>query len=367
MERVFGDSDLLPMWVADMDFEAPECVKEAIVKYAADGLYGYYRVPDAYYDAFIAWEKNYHNYDVKREWIQYVPGVVPALYWLVQVLTSVGDHVAVMPPVYPPFYSAVKDNNRKLAKCPLLNENGKYTMDLERFEALMSEKQVKLFILCSPHNPAGRVWSEQELRAVLEICRRYGVYVVADEIHQDLIMSGHEQISAAVVGDYGDMLVTLTSATKTFNIAGCQNAFLVIQDEAIRKRLEKITKTIHAEEGNAFGYIAVQAAYEGGREWLDDLLQQVEVNYRVLKTELAAHLPQAVISPLEGTYLAWVDMRAYLAPGEIKAVVQDSAGLAVNFGNLFGGGDYASYIRINLATRQESVEAAAKRLIDAIK
>jgi len=364
---LFGDPDLLAMWVADMDFEVPECVKQAALHYAGQGIYGYYKVPEAYYDSFIRWEKTYHNYEVKKDWIRYAPGVVPAIYQLVRVLTEENDHVIFMPPVYPPFFSAVRDNQRKLVECPLVNQSGQYTMDLELFEKLIIENDVKLFILCSPHNPVGRVWSLKELTEVLNICKKHHVYVIADEIHQDLILSGNQQITAATTGSYDDILVTLTSATKTFNIAGCQNSFMIIPDENLRRSLEKITRTMHTNEGNAFGYAVVRSAYEGGREWLEELLRQVEENYQILSSKLKERLPEAVLSPLEGTYLAWIDLSAYVNPEDVREKVQNQAKLAVNYGKMFGGAAYQNFIRLNLATRSENVETAVERLIEAVK
>ena len=281
MER-FHENDLLPLWVADMDFEAPECVKEALKKYVDFGVYGYYAVPQSYYDAFIRWEETYHGYKVKQEWIRFAPGVVPAFNWLLHILTKEKDSVIVMPPVYYPMRDAVLNNNRTLVESPLKRTETGYVMDYEDFEQKIKENDVKLFIFCTPHNPVGRVWTKEEIIKVLEICKKYRVYVIADEIHQDIIMSAYEKVTAATVGNYDEILVTLTAASKTFNLAACQNSIVVIPDKKLRELYDDYMVRIRIKGGNAFGYIAVQSAYEGGREWLEEVLEIIEGNYRYM-------------------------------------------------------------------------------------
>lgn len=365
LKERFGAEDLMPLWVADMDFEAPACVREALAACAADGLYGYYKVPESYYEAFMSWEKKYHGYETQRQWLRYSPGVVPAINWLVQILTEPGDGIGVMTPVYYPFMNAVKDNGRTLVDCPLKEDNGRYTMDLERFRELAG--QMKLFILCSPHNPVGRVWSYEELKELLDCCKENGIFVLADEIHHDLIAGDKEHVAAATVGDYSHMLVTMTAASKTFNLAAMKNSTVIIPDETVRKKWDAFTGRLHVGDGGMMGYVAVRAAYEGGREWLDGVLSIIKDNASCLREALAAELPEAVMSPLEGTYLAWVNLAAYVKPEDMKLVVQDMAGLAVDFGEWFGGSAYAPFIRVNLATSTENVKLAAERLCAAVK
>lgn len=362
--KQYGREGLLPVWVADMDFEAPLCVKKALQEYVDSNVYGYYCVPDTYYDAVIHWENKYQGYPVKKEWIRFIPGVVPAIYWLVQRWAKNGEGVIVMPPVYYPFLNSIKETGRKLVECPLINESGRYRMNLELFEKKIQEEAVKVFILCSPHNPVGRVWNKEELKNVLDICKKYHVYVIADEIHQDIVLNGNQKITAATVGDYDDILVTLTSASKSFNLAGVQNAFIIIPDEGIRAQYDEVARHVHLTEGSTFGYIAVRAAYEEGREWLESVLEIIEKNYHFLKKELEEKLPRAVLTPLEGTYLAWLDLSAYIEPEEIQEVILDKCNLAVDFGEWFGGKEYQSYIRINLATSFENVEEVVRRLVN---
>lgn len=365
-EEKFGDENLLPLWVADMDFEAPSCVKQALKKYVDFGVFGYYQIPNRYYEAFINWEKTYHDYDVKKEWIRFAPGVVPAFNWLIHILTNERDGVLITPPVYYPFKDAVVNNNRTLVESPLMRLEDHYELDYEDFERKIKEQNVKLFIFCTPHNPVGRVWKRDEIVKVLDICKKYGVYVIADEIHQDIIMDGYQKVTAAATGNYDEIMVTLTAATKTFNLAGCQNSIVVIPNESLRKRYDDYLTRLRITGGNAFGYIAVQSAYEGGRKWLDEVLNIIEENYHLMKSILEEKLPKVWIPKLEGTYLMWIDLGAYVSADEIESVIQKDCGLAVDYGSWFGGEEYGTFIRVNLATRRENVELAAERIIAAL-
>lgn len=366
-EEKFGDENLLPLWVADMDFEAPSCVKQALKEYVDFGVFGYYQIPNRYYEAFINWEKTYHDYDVKKEWIRFAPGVVPAFNWLIHILTNERDGVLITPPVYYPFKDAVVNNNRTLVESPLMRLEDHYELDYEDFERKIKEQNVKLFIFCTPHNPVGRVWKRDEIVKALDICKKYGVYVIADEIHQDIIMDGYQKVTAAATGNYDEIMVTLTAATKTFNLAGCQNSIVVIPNESLRKRYDDYLTRLRITGGNAFGYIAVQSAYEGGRKWLDEVLNIIEENYHLMKSILEEKLPKVWIPKLEGTYLMWIDLGAYVSADEIESVIQKDCGLAVDYGSWFGGESYGTFIRVNLATREENIRLAAEKIVEALE
>ncbi len=366
-EEKFGDENLLPLWVADMDFEAPSCVKQALKKYVDFGVFGYYQIPNRYYEAFINWEKTYHDYDVKKEWIRFAPGVVPAFNWLIHILTNERDGVLITPPVYYPFKDAVVNNNRTLVESPLMRLEDHYELDYEDFERKIKEQNVKLFIFCTPHNPVGRVWKRDEIVKALDICKKYGVYVIADEIHQDIIMDGYQKVTAAATGNYDEIMVTLTAATKTFNLAGCQNSIVVIPNESLRKRYDDYLTRLRITGGNAFGYIAVQSAYDGGRKWLDEVLNIIEENYHLMKSILEEKLPKVWIPKLEGTYLMWIDLGAYVSADEIESVIQKDCGLAVDYGSWFGGEAYGTFIRVNLATREENIRLAAEKIVEALE
>lgn len=366
-EEKFGDEHLLPLWVADMDFEAPSCVKQALKEYVDFGVFGYYQIPNRYYEAFINWEKTYHDYDVKKEWIRFAPGVVPAFNWLIHILTNEQDGVLITPPVYYPFKDAVVNNNRTLVESPLMRLEDHYELDYEDFERKIKEQNVKLFIFCTPHNPVGRVWKRDEIVKVLDICKKYGVYVIADEIHQDIIMDGYQKVTAAATGNYDEIMVTLTAATKTFNLAGCQNSIVVIPNESLRKRYDDYLTRLRITGGNAFGYIAVQSAYDGGRKWLDEVLNIIEENYHLMKSVLEEKLPKVWIPKLEGTYLMWIDLGAYVSADEIESVIQKDCGLAVDYGSWFGGEAYGTFIRVNLATREENIRLAAEKIVEVLE
>ena len=362
----FGREDLLALWVADMDFRVPQCVLEAEKDYLDTGVFGYYHPSEGYYQAFMDWEQERHGYSVQREWLRFSPGVVPAINWLIQIFTKPQDRVMVLTPVYYPFLHAVRDNDRTLVACQLVHQDGQYTVDLAAFETAIAENQVRMFIMSSPHNPVSRVWRREELTAMLDICKKHGVLVLSDEIHQDLTFDGHKHIPSATAGDYSHMVITLTAASKTFNLAGCQNAFVVLPDAKLRKAYDAFTKRIHIREGNPFGYIAVEAAYRGGKAWLQQVQEIIWNNYGYLREQLAIHLPKACVTPLEGTYLMWVDFAAYLQPEEMERFFEETCGIAVDYGAWFEG-DGQSHIRINLATSRENVEKAFSSILQGLQ
>lgn len=358
---MFGEEGLLPLWIADMDFRAAECIRQAVHAYVDFGVFGYNSPTDGYYQAFIDWEKRRHGYEVQRGWLRFSPGVVPAFNWLIQALSQPGDRVIVLTPVYYPFLHAVENNDRVLVTSELKNDHGYYTVDFDDFERKIQTQGVKLFILCSPHNPVGRVWSRDELRRMMDICRKHHVCVISDEIHHDLTFEGHPHIPTALTGDYDDILITLTAPSKTFNLAGLQNSLVILPDPALRAKYDQFTKRIRIHGGNAVGYVAAEAAYRGGEEWLEQVKAIILGNYRYARDALAGALPHLVISPLEGTYLMWIDFGAYLAPEEMEGFFQGKCRLAVDYGTLFGG-NAPCCIRLNLATSRENVAEAVRRI-----
>lgn len=363
-KRTFGEAGLLPLWVADMDFQAPACVREAVASWAAHGAYGYYKTPERYYKAFQQWEQEQHGYTVEREWIRFSPGIVSAIYWLVQMITKPGDAITTLTPVYYPFLNAIKDNGRALTPCQLVNEGGKYSIDFDKLDKHFAHTQSKLLIFSSPHNPVGRVWLREELEQLCAICEKHGVTILSDEIHQDLVVGDHPHIPTATL--YKGRIVTLCSASKSFNLAGLKNSFVVIPDERLRTQYDKFTGTICCGDGPSVGYVATTAAFEGGLPWLNSIRERIFDNYQAVCGEFAERLPEAVISPLEGTYLLWIDLRKCLDPEQTKTIVQDVCGLAVDYGDWFGGDDFKGFIRINLATSLDNVMLATSRLLAAL-
>lgn len=368
----FGNPDLIPLWVADMDFRAPKEIVNAIKSHLDYGVFGYALPPQGYFDAVIAWEKEHHGYKIEKEWMRYTPGVVPGIFWCISALTQPADRCLVLTPCYYPFLDAVKNNNRELVCLDLVaDDNGRYTVDLKEFEKAITDNDIKIFLLCSPHNPVGRVWSREELTGMLDLCKKNHVYVVSDEIHQDIVMKGYKHIPAAISGEpgaYDDILITLGAPSKTFNLAGMQNAFAIISNAELKAKVEKYIQTSRINKGTTIGYIAAQAAYEHGNEWLASVLDVIEDNFVYMRDALNRELPLATVTPLEGTYLMWIDLSAYLTAENLEQVVQDEAGLAVDYGKWFWNENKTDlHIRVNLATSKENIHQATEQLIASIK
>ena len=368
LDKRFGNADLISMWVADMEIKAPKEVIEALKERCEHGVFGYSYVSDEYYNSVIKWLKEKHNYEIKKEWLRFTNGVVTAIYCFVNIFTKVDDAVLILTPVYYPFHNAVKDNNRKLITCDLKNTDGYFTIDYDEVEKKIVENKVKLFIQCSPHNPAGRVWKEEELAKILEICKKHNVLVISDEIHQDIIMKGYKHIPSAIVanGKYADNLITVSAASKTFNLAGLIHSNIIISNAELRKKYDEEIKKINQTEINILGMLATQVAYEKGSEWLENVKKIIEDNFNYLKTELNKHIPEITITNLEGTYLVFLDLRKIIPIDKVKEFIQDKCNLAIDFGEWFGA-SFKGFIRVNLATDPEIVKKAVENIITEYK
>jgi len=362
-QEMFSRDGLTGLWVADMDFKAPECVRNALKEAVEFGVFGYVYPRDSYFQAIIDWEARYHGYHIRKEWIHFSPGVVPAFNWMIQILSQPGDAIIVQTPVYYPVLEAVQNNERTLVKSKLVVKDGRYAVDYADFEAKIAQNHVKAFILCSPHNPVGRVWEPEELRRMLEICKHYGVYVISDEIHQDLTFGNHKHTPCALLGDYDDILVTLLAPSKTFNLAGLQNSAVVIPNPEIRARFNKFSKAIRIFYGNMLGYIAAEAAYKDGRPWLEAVKSIIAENDRYVRNAFGSRMPGVFIPELEGTYLLWMDFSAYLKPEQMVDFFENRCNLALDYGNWFGGDDNCS-VRMNLATSPEIIHKAVETILD---
>jgi len=364
LDKRFGNANLTSMWVADMEIKAPKEVIEALKERCEHGVFGYSYVSDEYYNSVINWLKEKHNYEIKKEWLRFTNGVVTAIYCFVNIFTKVDDAILILTPVYYPFHNAVKDNNRKLITCDLKNTDGYFTIDYEEVEKKIVENKVKLFIQCSPHNPAGRVWKEEELAKILEICKKHNVLVISDEIHQDITMKGYKHIPSAIVanGKYADNLITVSAASKTFNLAGLIHSNIIISNDKLRKKYDEEIKKINQTEINILGMLATQVAYEKGSEWLENVKEIIEDNFNYLKTELNKHIPEITITNLEGTYLVFLDLRKIIPIDKVKEFIQDKCNLAIDFGEWFGA-SFKGFIRINLATDPEIVKKAVESII----
>ena len=364
LKDIFGEDDLTPLWVADTEFKTVPEVIEALKKRIEHGAFGYGKIPDTYYDAFFTWQKR-HGMVLKREEIRFDTGIVSSIYTMVNAFTKSGEPVLLCTPVYYPFSDAINNSGRIIAECELDNSGGRYSLDLDKFEKVIAQSQAKLFILCSPHNPVGRVWAEEELRGMLEICRKYGVIVVSDEVHQDFTSPGCRFISASLIADgkYKDMLITLNSGSKTFNLAGLIHSHVIIQSEELRKRYDAYIKSVGQPSMNVLGFVGMEAAFRYGSEWIEGLNGVIQKNYAHMKDEFAAKAPRAIITPLEGTYLMWMDLRSYIGTGPTPDFIQKKCRLAVDVGEWFIEHGGEGFIRINLATLPKYVEYAANSII----
>ena len=367
LESTFGADGLLPLWVADMDFRVDEKIRKAVSEYMDRGIYGYYAVPDSYYEAFIDWEQEEHGLKVERDWIRYSPGVVSGFNFALQVLTEPGDAVIVNTPVYYPFLHAVENNNRRLICSELINDGGRYYIDFEDFEERIVKNNVRAFILCSPHNPVSRVWSADELKKLLDICRRHDVAIISDEIHHDLTFFGSVHIPTLTLADENDRIIMFTAASKTFSTAALKNSFAVISNPGLREKWDSFMTGLRINGGNPLGYIAAETAYRFSKPWLAEVKAVIESNYEYIRDEFAAHLPEVCMTPLEATYLAWADFSAYFAPEELQPFMQDKCRLAFDYGSWFGGSRSGSFIRINLATSEKNIKEMVDRIISGIQ
>ncbi len=354
--------DVLPMWVADMDFHTAPAIVKALQQRVAHGIFGYTHVPDAYYEAVTNWFARRHQWQIQREWMIYIPGVVPALSAIIKALTVPGDKVLIQTPVYNCFFSSIRNNGCEIVTNPLLNANNTFTVNYDELEKKASDPKVKAMILCNPHNPAGRVWTREELTRIGEICIRHGVTVIADEIHCELVMPGHTYTPfASLSEEFLHHSVTCLSPSKAFNIAGLQIANIVCADAGMRAKIDKAVNINEVCDVNPFGVIGTIAAYNEGEEWLLQLLDYLHRNYMYMKTFCTERLPQFPISTLEGTYLVWMDCRALHMPSEeLEQVLTREANLRLNAGTMYGA-EGEGFMRWNIACPQSVLSEGLKR------
>lgn len=367
IEKRFKAEGLIPMWVADMEFRAPDEVIDALNKRISHGVFGYTHLWDSYFEAFFNWQKSRYNIDLKKEWISFSSGLVTALYLIVNAFTDKGDGIIILTPVYYPFHNAVKDNERNLITCDLKNDNGFFSIDFEKLENEIIKNKAKLIIFCNPHNPVGRVWTKEEIEKVFEICKKHNLYIVSDEIHQDINMGVRPFISAlSVKNKFAEKLIVLNSASKTFNLASLLNSHAIIPNEKIRREYKKFVAKVNRTEFNLLGLIATEAAYKYGADWVDGLLKTIKKNYEYIKEEFSNKIPEIIISPLEGTYLPFFDLRNMVSKNRVKEFIQDDCKIAIDFGEWFGK-NFKGFIRVNIATDFKYIEYFANSAINQLK
>lgn len=355
---------ILPLWVADMDFASPPAVLDALAQRIRHGVFGYSDAADeGYFNSLKKWYKKRFDWEIRPEWLVKTPGVVFAICAAIRGLTQPGDAVLIQQPVYYPFESVIKVNNRRLIVNQLILEDNRYRMNLEEMERQIIDEKVKLFILCSPHNPVGRVWSEEELTAVGRLCSKYGVYVVADEIHADFVYTGYRhKVFAAICPEFAQNCILCTAPTKTFNLAGLQISNIFIPNEKLRRIFKRELAKTGYSQPNLMGLLACQAAYEEGEAWLEELIKYLEGNLVLVRNFLEEKLPKVRLVEPEGTYLIWMDFSALGLPDkEIDELFVKKAGLWLDTGTMFGAGG-VGFQRMNIACPRSLLQEALDRM-----
>lgn len=366
-QQLFGDPEVLPLWVADMDFKCAPAIVRAVTDRAAESIYGYTIRTKEYVDAITGWFQRRHDWAVDPSWLTDSPGVVPSLSLAVQSFTEPGDEVMLMSPVYNPFYDVITKNHRTPVECPLILNDNRYEMDYDLLEARM-QQGAKLLLLCSPHNPGGRVWTKEELVRLGDLCVRYDVKVVADEIHCDIVFPEHRHFPFASLSPaFAERTITCLAASKTFNIPGLQASFTVISNPELKKRFDERIQALSIGSVNFFGPPATIAAYNESEPWLDAVLEYVFANHNFAVEYLSEHLPMITPIPSDGTYLLWVDCRALgLNSLELKELMYKDAKIAFNEGSQYGSNG-EGFLRINLACPRDLLAEALNRFASAIQ
>lgn len=366
VKSLYGSDDVLPMWVADMDFPAPPPVTDALVERAKHGVFGYTLTDPSINKLITNWLRKRHDWQVNQSRIIYSPGVISTLHIAMQTITEPEDSILIQTPVYPPFYDVVKKHNRRLIKNPLKFTNNRYEIDFDDFEAKL-KMGVKAFILCNPHNPVGRVWTKQELQRMGELCVKYDVFIFSDEIHADLIFPGHKHIPIASLSDeLSNRTLTCMSPTKTFNLAGLQASYAVVEDKQLREQVVENFKKQGMGMLNTMAVTAMEAAYKEGETWLDELIEVLEKNKKLVVDTIQGRSDISIINP-EGTYLLWFDCRKLgMSHPDLKKFMQEQAKLGLNDGISFGE-EGEGFMRMNIACPTTTVHEGINRLVNALE
>lgn len=367
LKEIFGTDDVLPMWVADMDFLSPSPVIDAVKRRADHGVFGYTGAPESLYESFIDWMGNRHGWEIKRDWVLLSPGIVPAINFAVMALTSPGERIIIQTPVYPPFHDAIIKNGRSIVKSPLKMEDGRFVMDFQSLEMEL-KKGAKMVILCNPHNPVGRVWSRSELIRFGELCIKYNAVIVSDEIHCDIVYGGSKHIPIASISEeFAQNTITCTAPSKTFNIAGLSSSAVIIPNHHLRSSFSNFISRLGIGSGNIFGLTAFEAAYKNGGEWLDELLSYLEGNIGLIQRYLDEKIVKIKAARPEGTYLMWLDCRDLnLSQEKLKEFMINEARVGLNDGTEYGV-EGEGYMRLNFACPRQVLEEGLKRMEKAVR
>jgi cystathionine beta-lyase len=361
LDTYFGKTDLQPLWVADMDFKTPDVINNAIIKRAQHGIYGYAKTTDKAYSLVIQWMKNRHNWTIQKEWITFVNGVVPAYSAAIEALSDKGDEIIVQTPVYFPLFNCVKNNNRKLVTNPLIEKDGYYTMDLEDLRSKITPK-TKILTLCSPHNPVGRVWNKEELTELAQICIQNNITIISDEIHADIVFKKFTPL-ASISNEIANITLTLNSPGKTFNIAGLNCAYVISKNKQILDKYKETAIKREITSINVFGFTALEAAYEYGEEWLEELLAYIKSNINFVDYYLKNNNSKIIFLPPEATYLLWFSFNNFImSHSKVNQKLLNESKVALNSGIAFGP-EGKGFFRLNCALPKENLELALSRLV----
>ncbi|MCL7942831.1 PatB family C-S lyase [Marinobacter sp. ATCH36] len=367
-KAVFGREDVIPLWVADMDFPAPEAVTQALEDRARHPVYGYTLFPESLYESIIDWFKSRHGWTIKRDWLLMAPGVVPSIHAAAMAFAGKGEGIIIQPPVYPPFFSSIQKTGRVVIESPLELVDGRYQMNLEHLEACAAREDARVLLLCSPHNPVGRVWTQSELMAVLTIARRHNLVVLSDEIHCDLTYpdaSAHQMLANLARED--DALVTAVAPTKTFNMPGLGLSALVVANAEHRKALKDVFDAMHMIQCNPFSIAGFEAGYRNGSQWLDQLMGYLQGNRDYVMGYVQQHLPAIKVTEPEGTYLLWLDCRALeMDDSDLKRFFVHQAGIGMNPGITFGEAG-SGFMRMNIGCPRQVLETALNQIRQALE
>lgn len=367
LKEVYGRDDILPLWIADMDFKAPDKVLEALKVKLDHGVFGYNIKSDSLYNSIINWVKKRYNWDIKKEWISFTPGVVVALNIAVKEFAKEGEKIVIQPPVYPPFFRVLENNNVKPNLNPLIHNGEKFVMDYESLEKSIDNK-TKAIILCNPHNPVGRVWTKEELSKLGEICLKNNIIIISDEIHGDLTYKNHKNTAMASISpELAQNTITFMAPSKSFNIAGLATSIAIIPNDELRKTFEEGVERLEIGKVTTFGSTALEAAYTHGEEWLDQAMEYIEDNADFAIEYINKNIPEIKVEKPEGTYLLWLDFKSLNKTGEeINNALVDVGKVALNDGAAYGA-EGSGFFRINIACARSILEDGLERINKAVE
>lgn len=357
--------DVIPLWVADMDFRVAPAIQNALEQRVAHGVFGYNIVPESYYEAVISWFRRRHQWEIQRQWMLYTTAVVPAMSCVIKALTMHGEKVLILSPAYNCFFSSIRNNGCEVLESPLIAVGDTFEIDWQDFEAKCADEKTTLFLLCNPHNPSGRVWTKEELQRMYDMCRKHDVKVASDEIHCELIMPGQQFVP---FGTITDDCVVMNSPSKNFNTAGLQIANIICSHPSWRRRIDRAININEVCDVNPFGVVALEAAYNESEDWIDELCQYLWGNYTVLRDFIGKNIPQWKVCRLEGTYLPWVDISAMgITSQELCDRLLRDAKVWINPGTMYGPKTGEGYVRLNIATQRSRLVEALNRVAKALE